>query len=95
MFPFKPLGKKTPWWVVAVGDVPVTMARIWEGVRPQPRALTSVSARVVATLVAEDPSSATMVVCTPISSAIVPMKVVVVAPPGFASEERAAEIACV
>lgn len=73
MFPFSPAVKKTPWWVAALGEVPVTMARIWEVVRPQPIEFESQSTIVDEEYDAEVPLRLTMVVVRPMSSAMLPV----------------------
>ena len=73
MFPLRPEGKKTPLWLEALGSVPVTMARIWEVVRPQPSEFESQSTMVDEENDAEVPLRLTMVVVKPMSSAMVPV----------------------
>lgn len=73
MVPLRPEGKKTPLWLVALGSVPVTMARIWEVVRPQPIEFESQSTMVDEESDGELPLRLTMVVVMPMSSALVPV----------------------
>jgi hypothetical protein len=83
MVPLRPEGKKTPWLLALP---PVTMARTCVVVRDQPTALESQSTMVAAVKAPEPvfPFRSTWVVVTPMSSALVPMNVVVVAPEEFA-----------